>query len=111
MGMNGIFQSSGIFPITIIKGWPGCVACMGNWFDKKSRGLLMGVWTGNTNFGDIIGYMISNLCLKTFKIGWQYTVFFCAGWLFIMSLAFMLVLQPYPEKVIVSYLNPGGLEY
>lgn len=56
----------------------------------------MGIWTGNTNFGDIIGYLIADLCVKTFNIGWQYTVYFCAGWLCLMSLVVMTILQPYP---------------
>lgn len=46
MGMNGMFQSVG---------WPGCIALMGNWFGPGKRGLIMGIWAGNPNFGNIIG--------------------------------------------------------
>ena len=36
-------------------GWPGVVAVMGNWFGKKRRGLLLGVWNAHTSVGNILG--------------------------------------------------------
>ena len=72
---------------------------MGNWFNKKSRGLIVGIWVGNTNLGDVIGYIIADIGTNTFHIGWQYTIFVVSGWLFIMSIIDMIFLQPYPQKV------------
>lgn len=31
------------------------VAVMGNWFGKKNRGLLLGVWNAHTSVGNILG--------------------------------------------------------
>ena len=39
-------------------GWPGVVAVMGNWFGKKRRGLLLGVWNAHTSVGNILGTVI-----------------------------------------------------
>jgi len=47
MCLNGIFQSTG---------WPGVLSIMKNWFGKKNSGMLMGIWSGNANFGDAIGF-------------------------------------------------------
>ena len=49
MIINGISQSTA---------WPSVVACMGNWFGKGKKGLLMGIWATNGNFGNMIGYFI-----------------------------------------------------
>ena len=39
-------------------GWPGVVAVIGNWFGKKRRGLLLGVWNSHTSVGNILGTAI-----------------------------------------------------
>ena len=39
-------------------GWPGVVAVMGNWFGKKRRGLLLGVWNSHTSVGNILGTVV-----------------------------------------------------
>ena len=33
--------------------WPGLISVMGNWIGPDYRGLLMGIWSGNSNFGII----------------------------------------------------------
>ncbi|CAI8026915.1 Glucose-6-phosphate exchanger SLC37A2, partial [Geodia barretti] len=45
----GVFESTG---------WPGVVAVMGNWFGKKRRGLLLGVWNSHTSVGNILGTVV-----------------------------------------------------
>lgn len=47
MIINGFSQSAG---------YPGLVAVMGNWFGKDSRGILLGLWSINSNLGNILGY-------------------------------------------------------
>jgi sugar phosphate permease len=43
---NGLVQASG---------WPATVAVMGNWFDKTERGALLGLWSGCSSVGNIVG--------------------------------------------------------
>ncbi|CAG0926183.1 unnamed protein product, partial [Notodromas monacha] len=40
-------------------GWPGVVACIGNWFGKAKRGLIFGVWNSHTSVGNILGSVIA----------------------------------------------------
>ncbi|BFZ25540.1 hypothetical protein BsWGS_28579 [Bradybaena similaris] len=47
---GGIFQATG---------WPGVVACVGNWFGKGKRGLIMGIWNAHTSIGNILGSFIA----------------------------------------------------
>ena len=35
--------------------WPSYIAIMGNWFPKKSRGFMVGLWATSPNVGNIIG--------------------------------------------------------
>lgn len=62
--MAGLFQSSG---------WPSVVAVMGNWFGKKKRGLIMGVWNAHTSIGNISGSLIASAMLK-YGWGWSFAV-------------------------------------
>uniref|UniRef100_A0A8C6S693 Glucose-6-phosphate exchanger SLC37A2 n=1 Tax=Neogobius melanostomus TaxID=47308 RepID=A0A8C6S693_9GOBI len=48
--MNGLAQTTG---------WPAVVACVGNWFGKGKRGLIMGVWNSHTSVGNILGSLIA----------------------------------------------------
>lgn len=44
---------------------------MSNWFPKKGRGLLMGIWSGQANIGDIIGLsVIGQLSIQEYDLGW-----------------------------------------
>lgn len=40
-------------------GWPAVVACVGNWFNKSSRGVIFGLWNSHTNVGNILGAVIA----------------------------------------------------
>ncbi|XP_073256473.1 glucose-6-phosphate exchanger SLC37A2-like isoform X1 [Porites lutea] len=49
---SGFFQSSG---------WPSVVECVGNWFGKGRRGLIMGIWNSHTSVGNILGSAIAGI--------------------------------------------------
>ncbi|ELU16613.1 hypothetical protein CAPTEDRAFT_151589 [Capitella teleta] len=49
---------AGLFSAT---GWPSVVACMGSWYGKGNRGLIMGLWNSHTSFGNILGSVIAGL--------------------------------------------------
>ncbi|KAK4262550.1 hypothetical protein QN277_028098 [Acacia crassicarpa] len=84
---------AGLFQAT---GWPCVVAVVGNWFGKRKRGLIMGVWNAHTSVGNISG---SLLAASVLDLGW--------GWSFILPAALMvfggllvyLFLPAYPEDV------------
>ncbi|GCC17418.1 hypothetical protein chiPu_0017547 [Chiloscyllium punctatum] len=47
---NGFVQTTG---------WPSVVTCIGNWFGKGKRGLIMGIWNSHTSVGNILGSLIA----------------------------------------------------
>uniref|UniRef100_A0A3P9C8T9 Solute carrier family 37 member 1 n=1 Tax=Maylandia zebra TaxID=106582 RepID=A0A3P9C8T9_9CICH len=47
---NGLVQTAG---------WPSVVTCIGNWFGKGRRGLIMGLWNSHTSVGNILGSLIA----------------------------------------------------
>ncbi|CAI9092043.1 OLC1v1027186C1 [Oldenlandia corymbosa var. corymbosa] len=62
--LAGLFQSTG---------WPSVVAVVGNWFGKKKRGLIMGIWNAHTSVGNITGSLVASALLKH-GWGWSMTV-------------------------------------
>ncbi|XP_037543763.1 glucose-6-phosphate exchanger SLC37A2 [Nematolebias whitei] len=54
--MNGLMQTTG---------WPAVVACVGNWFGKGKRGLIMGVWNSHTSVGNILGSLIAGVFVSS----------------------------------------------
>ncbi|XP_059533161.1 glucose-6-phosphate exchanger SLC37A2 isoform X1 [Myotis daubentonii] len=49
---NGLVQTTG---------WPSVVTCVGNWFGKGRRGLIMGIWNSHTSVGNILGSLIAGI--------------------------------------------------
>lgn len=62
--VQGLFQATG---------WPSVVAVVSNWFGKRKRGLIMGVWNSHTSVGNICGSLIAAAVLQ---YGW--------GWCFLL---------------------------
>ncbi|KAF5198691.1 Glucose-6-phosphate exchanger slc37a2 [Thalictrum thalictroides] len=60
--LAGLFQSTG---------WPSVVAVVGNWFGKKKRGLIMGIWNAHTSVGNISGSLIASALLR-YGWGWSF---------------------------------------
>lgn len=65
-----IFFFSGIFQSV---GWPLCVAVMTNWYPKKGRGTIFGVWAANVNLGNIFGTLVCTFCIKVVHFNWEWT--------------------------------------
>lgn len=61
---SGVFQSSG---------WPSVVECVGNWFGKGRRGLIMGIWNSHTSIGNILGSTIAGVWASD-KWGYSFIV-------------------------------------
>ncbi|XP_008105676.1 glucose-6-phosphate exchanger SLC37A1 [Anolis carolinensis] len=53
---NGLVQTTG---------WPSVVTCVGNWFGKGRRGLIMGLWNSHTSVGNILGSLIAGYWVST----------------------------------------------
>jgi len=78
---------------------PGFVASMGNWFGKSKRGILMGVWIGMTNFGDICGYVLGGVMTEAFNFTWGYVPIASGSIVAFFGFLLMLFMRPYPKKL------------
>ncbi|WOL10164.1 glycerol-3-phosphate transporter 1 [Canna indica] len=88
--LAGLFQSTG---------WPSVVAVVGNWFGKKKRGLIMGIWNAHTSIGNITGSLVASVLLK---YGWGYS-FVVPGFIIaFFGLMVLLFLPVSPEKVAIE---------
>lgn len=88
--LAGLFQSTG---------WPSVVAVVGNWFGKKKRGLIMGIWNAHTSVGNITGSLVASVLLK---YGWGWSVVVPGLMIAFIGLVVYLFLPVNPESVGVS---------
>jgi sugar phosphate permease len=51
-----VLSSMGILNATLL---PCMISINGNWFPKKSRGLIVGLWATCNNFGNIVGSQLA----------------------------------------------------
>ncbi|KAL3521421.1 hypothetical protein ACH5RR_019570 [Cinchona calisaya] len=85
--MAGLFQSTG---------WPSVVAVVGNWFGKKKRGLIMGIWNAHTSVGNITGSLVASALLK---YGWGWSTVVPGLAIAFIGLMVFLLLPVSPEAV------------
>ncbi|KAI4332748.1 hypothetical protein L6164_017631 [Bauhinia variegata] len=83
----GLFQSTG---------WPSVVAVVGNWFGKKKRGLIMGIWNAHTSVGNITGSLVASALLR---YGWGWSFVVPGLMMAFIGLVVFLLLPVAPESV------------
>ncbi|KAK2987651.1 hypothetical protein RJ640_012930, partial [Escallonia rubra] len=83
----GLFQSTG---------WPSVVAVIGNWFGKRKRGLIMGIWNAHTSVGNISG---SLMAASVLQYGWGWSFIVPGAFIFLGGIMVYLFLPAYPEDV------------
>ncbi|KAL1531206.1 putative glycerol-3-phosphate transporter 4 [Salvia divinorum] len=89
---------AGLFQAT---GWPSVVAVIGNWFGKRKRGLIMGVWNAHTSTGNIAG---SLLAAGVLQYGWGWSFILPGAFIFVSGMLVYLFLPAYPEDI--GFSNP-----
>ncbi|XP_064650598.1 glucose-6-phosphate exchanger SLC37A2-like [Lineus longissimus] len=89
----GVQVVGGFFQAT---GWPGVVACVGNWFGKGKRGFIMGVWNSHTSVGNILGSVIPGVFVDK---QWGLSFIVPGIIIFCMGIIVWLFLVPSPEDV------------
>ncbi|XP_031391379.1 putative glycerol-3-phosphate transporter 4 [Punica granatum] len=95
-------MAAGLFQAT---GWPSVVAVIGNWFGKRKRGLIMGVWNAHTSVGNISGSLLA-ACVLDYGWGWSFIV---PGALIALGgVLVYLFLAAYPEDVGFPCANNSG---
>ncbi|KAL6556250.1 hypothetical protein OROGR_005538 [Orobanche gracilis] len=92
-------MAAGLFQAT---GWPSVVAVIGNWFGKRKRGLIMGVWNAHTSIGNITG---SLLAASVLQYGWGWSFILPGAFIFLSGIMVYLFLAAYPEDIGFSSTN------
>ncbi|XP_043715266.1 putative glycerol-3-phosphate transporter 4 [Telopea speciosissima] len=93
--LAGLFQATG---------WPSVVAVIGNWFGKRKRGLIMGIWNAHTSVGNISG---SLLAASVLQHGWGWSFILPGALIILGGIMIYLFLAAYPEDVFLPC--PHGL--
>ncbi|BHF84735.1 hypothetical protein SprV_0902788700 [Sparganum proliferum] len=98
--LAGFMQSSG---------WPAVVTCMGNWFGKGRRGLVLGLWNSHTSLGNILGGLLAGLFVET-AWGWSFVV--PGALISLMGVFVFFFLIPSPEDAgLGAPLSPDVKDY
>ncbi|KAI5142095.1 Glucose-6-Phosphate Exchanger Slc37A2 [Manis pentadactyla] len=84
---NGLVQTTG---------WPAVVSCVGNWFGKGKRGLIMGVWNSHTSVGNILGSLLAGVWVNE---QWGLSFVVPGAITAAMGIVTFLFLIEYPEDV------------
>ncbi|XP_041576854.2 glucose-6-phosphate exchanger SLC37A2 isoform X1 [Taeniopygia guttata] len=84
---NGLVQTTG---------WPAVVACVGNWFGKGKRGLIMGIWNSHTSVGNILGSLIAGAWVSS---AWGLSFIVPGIIITIVGIICFFFLVEYPEDV------------
>ncbi|KAM6334444.1 glucose-6-phosphate exchanger SLC37A2 [Alca torda] len=84
---NGLVQTTG---------WPAVVACVGNWFGKGKRGLIMGIWNSHTSVGNILGSLIAGAWVSS---AWGLSFIVPGIIITAMGIICFFFLVEYPEDV------------
>ncbi|XP_034995040.1 glucose-6-phosphate exchanger SLC37A2 isoform X2 [Zootoca vivipara] len=98
--LNGLAQTTG---------WPSVVTCVGNWFGKGKRGLIMGIWNSHTSVGNILGSLIAGAWVSN---AWGLSFIVPGIIIASMGVICFLFLIEYPEDVDCSppLHHAAGLE-
>ncbi|KAL6101075.1 slc37a1 [Pungitius sinensis] len=99
---NGLVQTTG---------WPSVVTCIGNWFGKGRRGLVMGLWNSHTSVGNILGSLIAGYWVSS---NWGLSFIVPGLIIAVMGVVCFLFLIEHPNDLKVMYAqNPsrGKISY
>jgi len=76
--------------------FPNFISVLGNWFTKKHRGLIVGMWTTCNNVGNIIGIQLAAFLLDFYKGEWPYLFLTISLIVFLLAVCmfFFFVVEP-----------------
>ncbi|KAL7865367.1 hypothetical protein SRHO_G00106140 [Serrasalmus rhombeus] len=94
---NGLVQTTG---------WPSVVTCIGNWFGKGRRGLIMGLWNSHTSVGNILGSLIAG-----YYVSWNWGLSFVVPGIIIavMGIICFLFLIEHPNDLKNAGTQNGAI--
>lgn len=77
-------------------GWGTNLAVLTNWFPKKGRGLLIGIWASNGNIGSIIGAQLYRGVVGDNKDLWGYPLMIVGAFTILLGLFNLFFCYEFP---------------
>lgn len=66
--------------------WPICLVFVNQYFDPKTEGTILGFWSANGDFGNIIGFFIPTLIVNTFHSSWELSMLIASVFNVVMAM-------------------------
>ena len=82
-----------LFGFCQFSSWPILLYLVNQHFEVAKEGTILGIWSSNSNVGNIIGFFIGQLILNNFKMKWQYVMMIGALLHLLMGIMVFLVLK------------------
>lgn len=96
--VNGLLQSIG---------WPACTVVFANWFGKRGRGTLIGLWCSCPNAGNIGGALITSFLTSTLLLNWRWAYMIVSWFCLLMALVnvFGLIVHPSERGLVIEEID------
>ena len=78
--------------------WAVNFGIISNWFPRKGRGVLIGIWATNPNVGDIFGQQLYLLFVDSGVEHWGYTFLTLGCAVELVAVLNLIFLVEYPQK-------------
>jgi sugar phosphate permease len=82
---------------------------MGNWFNKETRGSVMGIFSASSSFGDILGQQTGAFFAQFSNVEWEYIMITTTCYVLISAFLFLLVDEK-PNVYLLPQSNIVPLE-
>lgn len=88
-------------------GWPACTTIFSNWFGKRGRGAIVGLWCSSGNAGNIGGALLTSFFTSTllfnWKIAFMFVSWFCIGIALINC--FVITVHPHEKGIYIEEID------
>jgi sugar phosphate permease len=88
MSLDGYFQSYV---------WPNLLMVVNSYFDNKKDAILLGVWSTNTNFGNIFGFIMGEVIVIRAGLQWEIGMYFISFFMIVIGLLTYFGLKELPK--------------
>lgn len=94
-GINGFMQSFG---------WPACTVIFANWFGKRGRGAMIGLFCSNANTGNIGGAVLTSFLTSTLLLDWRLSFMIVGLLCAVMAVinGFFLIVHPQEKGILIE---------
>ena len=79
--------------------FPSFIHIVANWFSKKNRGIVAGLFCTCVNVGNIVGVQLGQGLLGVFNDKWQWLFILLAAVFTVWALVLLLLLVQHPGKI------------